>query len=302
MIHTYKAKKEDINKRLDIFVLEQLNNNTRSFIKNLVEKQKVTLNNKIVKAGALLKEDDIITVELSPPKQIDLSPENIPLDIVYQDDDLLVINKQAGIVVHPGGGSFSGTLVNALLYHVNNLSGINGEIRPGIVHRLDKDTSGLMLVAKNDISHVELSRQIATKTCVRKYMAICDGVIPYDEKIIETKIGRNLKDRKLMAVVKEGKDAITTLKVIKRYKKNTLAEFVLQTGRTHQIRVHSKHLGFPITNDKVYGALNKYVNAEGQLLHSYHIGFTHPTKKEWMQFEVDFPKHFKEFLKKVEKE
>lgn len=303
MNQEFVVQEAEAGVRLDMFVMQKLEGRTRSFVKNLIEHEKITLNHKMVKAGTIIKTGDLVITELSQPKTIDLTPENIPLEIVYQDSDLLVINKQAGLVVHPGGGSYDGTLVNALLFHVNNLSGINGEIRPGIVHRLDKETSGLMLVAKNDHAHASLSKQIAEKTCIRKYLAICDGVMMFDTKTIETQIGRHSKDRKRMTVLKEGgRKAITHLKVLKRFARNTLAEFTLQTGRTHQIRVHCKHIGFPVTNDEMYGTLNKSVSAKGQLLHSYHLGFTHPTTKEWLEFESNPPSEFVSFLQKCEKQ
>ncbi|MFA6860305.1 MAG: RluA family pseudouridine synthase [Clostridia bacterium] len=302
MTKVFLANECDKEKRFDIFALECLPSHTRSHIKNLIENGLVLLNGKTVKAGYPLKTGDKIEISEIEPKKIDLSPEDIPLSIVYEDDDLLVINKQAGLVVHPGGGSYSGTLVNALLYKVKNLSGINGEVRPGIVHRLDKDTTGLMLVAKNDFAHVSLSKQIANKTCVRKYVALCDGVIQFDEKVINTQIGRSPSNRKMMAVLPEGqgKNAITIVTVLKRYAHYTLVECLLKTGRTHQIRVHMKHVGHSVTNDELYGTRCKAIEKSGQLLHSKYISFVHPRTNETMSFESEPPKMFLDFLQKIE--
>ena len=266
---------ETKNERLDVFLCSKLTDCSRSHIKNLITNELVLVNGKSVKSGEKLKQGDIIEVLDYQTKELDLAPENIDMDIVYQDDDLAVINKPQGLVVHPANGNENGTLVNALLYHLTNLSSINGVVRPGIVHRLDKDTSGLLIVAKNDKAHVSLSKQIELKTCHRHYLALCDGNLTQDSGTITTHISRSKKDRKQMAVCddQEGKIAITNYNVVERFGNYTLVEFVLQTGRTHQIRVHSKHIKHPIVGDQTYGNKCKF-NINGQLLHAYKIEFT----------------------------
>lgn len=299
---TFIITNEHEKKRLDMFLLSQFPMQTRSAIKNQIEQGSVLVNGSVVKSGTSLKVGDKVLFTQTPPKQIDLTPENIPLQIVHEDNDLIVINKQAGLVVHPGGGSYSGTLVNALLFHAANLSQINGQVRPGIVHRLDKETSGLMMVAKNNAAHLSLSKQIANKTCIRNYIAICDGVIAADNKIITTFIGRHPKNRKMMAVLPQGRNAVTHLTVLQRFKQYTLCEFRLQTGRTHQIRVHAKHIGHPVTNDTMYGTPNKHVGTAGQLLHSCYLSFVHPTSGKTMEFSAQPPPAFANFLLKAQKE
>ena len=240
------------SERLDVYLSEKLDK-TRSAVKKLVEDKNVTVNGKVEKAGKTLKEGDEITVVLPDPVKLDLEAENIPLDIIYQDEDIAIINKPQGMTVHAGNGVHGSTLVNALLYHLDSLSGINGVIRPGIVHRIDKDTSGLLVVAKNDAAHVSLSEQIKNKTCRRIYLALVEGVVKENDGVIDTFIGRSDKNRTMMAVKSDGRRAVTHYKVIRRYKDYTLMEFSLETGRTHQIRVHTKYLGHPVVGDPVYG-------------------------------------------------
>lgn len=288
--------------RLDMFLLTQLPNHTRNNLQNLIANQKVQIDGKIVtKTGTKLKSGNVVFVEIPDPVKTDIEPENIPLDIVYEDDDLLVINKQQGLTVHPAQNCFSGTMVNALLHHVKNLSGINGQMRPGIVHRLDKDTSGLLLVAKNDYAHNFLAKQIANKTCVREYLALLNGVVKKDEGEIETYIERNPKNRKEMYVPKTqtGKLAITTFKVEKRFDKFTLVRFRLKTGRTHQIRVHAKYMGHPVACDPVYGKGEQF-GLCGQLLHSAYISFVHPTTKQTLSFSAPLPENFAKVLNKLD--
>ncbi len=297
MIKQFETSTEDIGKRLDVFLLEKLPKFSRSHIKKLIEENHVSLNGKDVsKAGQLLKAGMRVIVEIKEPEKISTDAENIPIDIIYEDADLLVINKPQGMVVHPCTSTKSGTLVNALLFHVKDLSGINGKLRPGIVHRLDKETSGLLLVAKNDFSHRLLAEQIKNRTCHRRYLALLEGNLKEEEGRIQTFIKRDEKDRKKMAVASTGREAITDFKVVKHFEKCCLVEFVLQTGRTHQIRVHAKYIHHPVVGDKVYG--HEVKGLEGQLLHAYKISFTHPRTNESMSFQVSLPAYFESYLKK----
>ena len=296
-----KVNLKNIGQRLDVFLSTFFSDFTRSHIKNMIENGNVLVNDKKVKSGTKLKLDDDICILDYEVKTPDVKPENIDIDIVYEDDDLAVINKPQGLVVHPANGNENGTLVNALLFHLKNLSGINGVIRPGIVHRLDKNTSGLLIVAKNDKAHVSLAKQIETKSCHRHYIALCNGNFKDDEGEIVTNIARSKKDRKQMAVCgeNEGKRAITNYKVLKRYGDYTLVEFVLQTGRTHQIRVHSKYIGHTIVGDDVYGRKSKF-KLNGQLLHAYKIEFTQPTTNKRLCFTCPLPDYFQKVLNKLD--
>lgn len=297
---SFRITEEESKQRLDQFLLAKMPDLSRSHIKNMIDKGQVFVNGKSVKAGFSLKTDMLVDVTLLKPVQSSINPEEIPLDVVYEDEDLIVINKKQGMVVHPSSNCFSGTLVNALLYSVKNLSGINGTLRPGIVHRLDKDTSGLMLVAKNDLAHRSLASQIQEKSCVRKYISLNNGVIQKDEGQVETYIARNSNDRKKMSVAPEGKGklAISQFKVLERYRNFTLVEWTLKTGRTHQIRVHSKHIGHTIVGDLTYGKTNPF-NLKGQLLHSYYIKFMQPRTKKVLEFQIQLPNYFEEVLEKI---
>lgn len=286
--------------RIDSFLAEELPY-SRSKIKKLIDDGKITVANKQVKAKYEVKVGDIINMEESEPEKLDLEPVNEPIDIVYQDDDVAVINKPQGLTVHAGNGVKGYTLVNLLLYHLNSLSGINGVIRPGIVHRIDKDTSGLLVVAKNDNAHISLASQIAEKTCKRTYVALLEGVVKQDEGVIETYIGRSDSNRTMMAVKNSGRVAITNFKVLKRFENHTYCEFKLQTGRTHQIRVHSKYIGHPIVGDPVYGYKNQKFKLNGQLLHAISLEFTHPKTNERMKFNAPIPDYFSEVLSKLKK-
>lgn len=287
------------SERLDVYLSEKLDK-TRSAIKKLIEDKNVTVNGKVEKAGKTLREGDEITVILPDPVKLDLEAENIPLDIIYQDEDIAIINKPQGMTVHAGNGVHGSTLVNALLYHLDSLSGINGVIRPGIVHRIDKDTSGLLVVAKNDAAHVSLSEQIKNKTCHRIYLALVEGVVKENDGVIDTFIGRSDKNRTMMAVKQDGRRAVTHYRVIKRYKDYTLMEFSLETGRTHQIRVHTKYLGHPVVGDPVYGYKTQKFKLNGQLLHAFRLELTHPRSGERMVFEAPLPDYFQAVLAKLD--
>lgn len=285
--------------RLDVFLSLQTGW-TRSQIKLQIEAEKVLVNGKIQKAGFLIKNGDIITISFSKEVlQINAEAENIPLNIVYEDDDFAVINKPQGMVVHPAPGAYSHTLVNALLFYFDSLSKSEDMIRPGIVHRIDKDTSGLLVVAKNDKAHASLASQIAEHSCFRHYKALLEGNLKEDSGTVETFISRNPNDRKTMAVSNSGKLAITHYKVLERFSNHCLVEFVLETGRTHQIRVHSKHLNHPIVGDKAYGLKNQKFNLDGQLLHAYKLELTHPTTGKRMSFECELPEYFLNVLNKI---
>lgn len=296
------VKKFQINEiesvRIDVFLSEQLDL-TRSHIKKLCDDGNVKCGEKPVKASKIVKKGDQIEVFLPENKNLDIEPKNMPLNIVYQDQDVAVIDKPQGLTVHAGSGTQGDTLVNALLYHLDNLSGINGVIRPGIVHRIDKNTSGLLVIAKNDKAHLSLAKQLEDKTCHRIYLALLEGVVKDDNGTIRTFIDRSQKDRTKMAVSKTGREAITDFKVIKRYAQHTLCEFSLRTGRTHQIRVHAKHIGHPIVGDKEYGYKNQKFNLEGQLLHAYKLEFMHPTTNELVSFVSDLPTYFQKILKSL---
>ena len=289
---------EGEEQRLDLFLLDKLNGVPRSQIKKSIDDNLVLVNGKVAtKSGVKVKNGDKIDFELEEKKELSATPEDIDLDIVFENDNLLVINKPQGLCVHPAVGNYSGTLVNALAYHVKNLSDINGEYRPGIVHRLDKDTSGLLIVAKNNIAHENLAKQIKTKVCKRYYIALLEGNLKQDEGTVETFLARSEKDRKKYEVsVNKGKYAITNYKVLKRYQGYSLVEFELKTGRTHQIRVHAKYLGHPVVGDRTYGFNKNYKDLKGQLLHAYKLKFYEPTTNEELNFEVDLPDYFKKFL------
>lgn len=284
--------------RLDVYLSKETDL-TRSHIKKLCDEGLVSVNGAVSKGNKSLKKDDFISVLIPEAKNADLEPENIPIDIIYQDNALAVINKPQGLTVHAGNGTNGSTLVNALLYHLDSLSGINGVIRPGIVHRIDKNTSGLLVVAKNDDAHISLSKQLEDKTCKRIYVALLEGVLKNDKGTIDTCIARNLKDRTKMAVTDFGRRAITDYKVIKRFNEYTLCEFSLRTGRTHQIRVHAKHIGHPIVGDPEYGYKNQKFKLNGQLLHAQRIEFIHPISGEKISFFADLPYYFKNILKKI---
>lgn len=294
----FQVTSENSKKRVDVFLSENTDF-TRSHIKKICDEGLVLVSGAVCKCNRILKESE--TVELTIPEQVnlDLEPKNIELDIVYQDEYVAVINKPQGMTVHAGNATKGDTLVNALLYHLDNLSGINGVIRPGIVHRIDKNTSGLLVVAKNDFAHVKLAKQLEDKTCKRIYVALCEGEFKNDKGVINTFIGRNPNDRTKMAVLSSGRNAITEYKVIKRYEGYTLCEFSLKTGRTHQIRVHAKHIGHPIVGDLEYGYKNQKFKLNGQLLHAKKLSFVHPKTEKVVTFSADMPDYFENVLKKL---
>lgn len=288
---------EEENKRIDSYLIEKLNL-SRSKIQSMIKEQKILVNNKQIKNSYLLKNGDVISAEEYIEEEMKATPEKMDLDIVYEDDDIIVVNKENGVVVHPAVGNKSGTLVNGLLYH-SKLSDINGEFRPGIVHRIDAYTTGLLVVAKNNEAHLSLAKQLEEKTTTRKYIALVHGIINTDTGTIDAPIGRDLSDRKKMAVTDiNAKNAVTHFKVIERYKDTTLIELKLETGRTHQIRVHMAYIGYPVVNDPVYGK-RKLIDSTGQCLHAATLGFMHPRTNQYMEFTCPLPECFNNILKQV---
>ena len=294
---------QDIDLRIDLYIKKN-SDMSRNHIANLIQNQYVTLNgNVITKPSIKLKLDDVICIKEVEQKPLDVKGENIPLDIIYEDADILIVNKDRGIVVHPANGHSSGTLVNAIMYHCKeSLSGINGILRPGIVHRIDKDTSGILCICKNDYSHNDIAMQFKNHTNVRKYKLIVKGNISCDEGIIDEPIGRDKKNRLRYAISRDGKTAITLYKVLKRFNGYTYLECELKTGRTHQIRVHMKSIGHPILGDLLYGNADKnFSKLNGQVLHAYYLEFDHPRTLERLKFECDIPEYFKKILDKLGK-
>ena len=279
--------------RLDKYLADQLQDYTRSFIQKQIEQEGVKVNTKVVNSKYKVKIGDEVEVCIPDPIDVDIIPEDIPIDIVYEDADVMVINKPQNMVVHPAPGNYTGTLVNALLYHCKDkLSGINGEIRPGIVHRIDKDTSGLLMIAKNDKAHLGLSEMLKTHDITRKYHAIVHGNFKEDEGTVELPIARSPQDRKKMAIVQGGREAKTDYRVIERFKNYTHVELTLHTGRTHQIRVHMKAIGHPLLGDPVYGPSKSLFGLNKQMLHAKVLGFKHPITEEELYFESELPEYF----------
>ena len=289
---------EEKGQRIDVFVVERFPELSRSHVQKLIEQGNVLVDGSVRKANYKLRGGEAVQVTVPQAEPISVEPEDIPLDILYEDKDIIVVNKARGMVVHPASGVYSGTLVNALLYHCRDLSGINGEIRTGIVHRLDKDTSGVMVCAKNDTAHLDLAKQIRTKTAHRTYWAIVHGNIKEEAGIIKGDIGRHPTDRKKMAIVREnGKPAVTHFKVLERFGEYTLVECQLETGRTHQIRVHMTSIGHPLINDPKYGPKKSSPFAiNGQALHSLQLTLTHPVTKEEMTFTAPLPTDMEKIL------
>lgn len=273
---------------------------SRSHANEQIKNGQILVNGQVKKAKYAVKAGDVITYELLEPEALEYVAENLPLDIIYQDEDVAVVNKAQGMVVHPSAGHTSGTLVNALMYHIKDLSGINGVLRPGIVHRIDKDTSGLLMIAKNDDAHIKLAEELKDKKSLRKYWAIVHGNLPNDRGVIEAPIGRSEKDRKKQTVTAKGKPAVTRFHVLERFGNYTLVELQLETGRTHQIRVHMAYIGHPVAGDEVYGP-RKTLKGHGQFLHARTLGFTHPKTGEVMEFTAEAPAIFQETLEKLRK-
>ena len=297
-----KVTSEMAGKRLDVVLSEQCSDLTRSYINKLCKEERAALNGKTSKGNKKCKEGDVITLQVPEPTELEILPEEMNLDIVYEDQDVILINKPKGMVVHPAAGHYSGTLVNGLMAHCkDDLSGINGVLRPGIVHRIDKDTTGILIVCKNDMAHQSIAKQLYDHSITRKYHAIVYGNIKEEEGTVNAPIGRSLKDRKKMGIVMDGKHAVTHYKVLKRLKKGfTYIECQLETGRTHQIRVHMASIKHPLLGDDVYGPKKSKYTLEGQCLHAKVLGFIHPRTGEYMEFEVSLPEYFEKLLNKLD--
>ena len=307
MLEEYTVEESQSGMRLDKFLTEIYPDQTRSFLQKLVKSGGIKVNGKpVIKAGFVVEGGDQVSASIPTPQAVEIEAENIPLDILYEDADVLIVNKPKGMVVHPSAGHYSGTLVNAIMYHcADSLSGINGEIRPGIVHRIDMDTTGALIICKNDAAHVDIAEQIKEHTVTRRYRGIVCGVVKEDEGTIEGAIGRHPTQRKKMAInEKNGKPAITHYKVLQRFAKYTYMEFRLETGRTHQIRVHMASIGHPLLGDELYGNPKNLAmkGLQGQTLHAMVIGFVHPTTHEYMEFEAPLPEYFQNLLQKLPKQ
>lgn len=298
----YKVEQDSVGTRLDVFISNEFENKSRSHIQGIIEGGAALVNGKVRKSNYKLKIDEVITLSIPEAVELNIAAEDIPLDIVYEDSDVIVINKSQDMVVHPAPGNYSGTLVNALLYHCKDLSGINGILRPGIVHRIDKDTSGALVVAKNDKAHNSLAEQLKDHSMTRSYLALVEGIIKQEVGTIDEPIGRHPKDRIKMAVVESGKKAITHYKVIERFNNHTLVECNLETGRTHQIRVHMAKIGHPLVGDLVYGFKKQNFNLKGQVLHAKMLGFIHPSTNEYMEFVTPLPNYFEKIIIKLRNE
>ena len=296
----YIVSQEEKGKRLDTYIPSVDTDITRTSAQRLIEDGNILVNGKNAKVSYKIQENDKISVEIPEPKQIELKAQDIPIEIVYEDSDIIVVNKPKGMVVHPANGNPDGTLVNAIMAICkDSLSGIGGEIRPGIVHRIDKDTSGLLIVAKNDNSHVKMSEQIKNHEVKKTYIALVRGFFKENEATIDMPIGRSTSDRKKMAVNKNGKNAITHIKVLKRFDKYTLLQVNIETGRTHQIRVHLSHIGYPIVGDYTYSNGKNEFDVVGQCLHAQKLEFKHPITKKAMCLEAELPQYFKDILDKL---
>lgn len=296
-----KLISEEIDIRVDTYISSKLEELSRSAVQKLIEDKNVTVNNKIINKNYKVKLNDEIKILVPDPQTLDVKAEDIALEVVYEDEDVAVINKAQGMVVHPAAGHYTGTLVNALMHKLDDLSSINGVLRPGIVHRLDKNTSGLLIIAKNDFAHNFLSECLKEHSINRIYYALVEGVVKNDKGLIDAPLGRSEKDRKKRCITnKNSKQAITNYEVVKRYKGYTLVKLKLETGRTHQIRVHMKYIGHPVVGDDVYGKEDKKFGLKGQLLHSKSIGFIHPTSKEYIELDSELPKYFIDVLEKLD--
>ena len=293
----YKISEEFVGMRLDKAISLKDSMLSRVAVQRLIDEEKILINGKKIKSSYKLALNDIVTIEKDEPKEVEIKAEDIPLDVVYEDNDILVVNKQKGLVVHPGNGNPDGTLVNAIMnYCKDSLSGIGGAIRPGIVHRIDKDTSGLLIIAKNDEAHINMSEQIKEHKVKKTYIALVRGVVTANQATIDMPISRSTKDRTKMAVSKNGKNAITHFEVLERFKNYTLLKVNIETGRTHQIRVHLAQIGYPIVGDYVYSNGKNPFGVEGQMLHSYRLEFSHPITNEKLELEAKLPEYFEKVL------
>ena len=304
-MRTFIVEKEYEGNRIDSYLAKKDEDLSRVAIQRLIKEQKILVNGKKVKVSYKVQENDSVSLEEEKPKEIELKAQDIPIEILYEDNDIIVVNKPKGLVVHPGNGNPDGTLVNSLMNICkDSLSGIGGEIRPGIVHRLDKDTSGVIVVAKNDKAHINLSEQIKNHEVEKTYITLVRGIVKENEATINMPIGRNKNDRKKMAVEKDGKVAITNFKVVERFPKDncTLLEVKIETGRTHQIRVHLSHIGYPVIGDTTYSNGKNKWGVIGQCLHAKSLKFKHPTTGKEMNIEAELPEYFKEILKQLRKD
>ena len=293
---------EEEGQRIDKYLSNKIEDKSRSFIQGLIDEEKVKANGKIIKSNYKIKRNDFIEVEMPEPVELNVCPEKMNLDILYEDEDVLVVNKDKGVVVHPAPGNYTGTLVNGILYHCTELSGINGVIRPGIVHRIDKDTSGVLVIAKNDEAHNGLAEQFKEHSIKREYYALVEGKFSNPKGTIDKPISRDKKERIKMAINSDGKRAVTHYEVLEQYDKGvSLVKCTLETGRTHQIRVHMASIGHPLVGDLVYGYKRQKFNIEGQALHAKVLGFIHPRTKRYIEFTSELPEYFKDLLEKLRK-
>ena len=299
---TLVAEKEDVGIRIDVFTADNFEDLSRSGVQKLIENGNLCVNGKTIKSNYKLREKDVVELEIPEPEEVQILAEDIPLDILYEDEEVIVINKPQGMVVHPAPGHYTGTLVNALMFHCRGqLSGINGELRPGIVHRIDKDTSGVLMAAKTNAAHQSLALQLSEHSITRKYNAIVFNSIKEDEGTVDQPIGRHPQDRKRMAVTnKHSRQAVTHYKVLRRFGNFNLVEAQLETGRTHQIRVHMAYIGHPLLGDEVYGPKKQPFHLKGQVLHARVLGFLHPKTGEYMEFEAPLPDYFQKLIAKLE--
>jgi 23S rRNA pseudouridine1911/1915/1917 synthase len=298
-VFAFTVQEDQHLERIDTFIATQNDEWSRSQVQTWLKEDFVLVNGEKIKRNYKVKQGDEISVSVPDPKPLEVIAENIPLDVYYEDADVIVVNKPRGMVVHPALGHETGTLVNALMYHCKDLSGINGVLRPGIVHRIDKDTSGLLMVAKNDVAHEKLADQLRKKTSVRKYIAIVHGVIPHEEGTIDAPIGRDKSDRQSMTVTEDNsKEAVTHFRVLDRFDEFTLVECQLETGRTHQIRVHLKYIGYPLAGDPKYGP-RKTLDIDGQALHAAVLGFNHPRTNEYLEFSAPIPEVLENIIEQL---
>lgn len=298
----YIIDNENKGVRIDKFLSNKFEGKSRSFIQGLIEDEGIVVNNKKVKSNYKLKENDEIKINMPEPTELQVKAQDIPIDIIYEDRDVIVVNKPKGMVVHPAPGNYEGTLVNALLYHCTDLSSINGVIRPGIVHRIDKDTTGILVVAKNDEAHNKLSDQLKEHTMKREYYALVEGRIKQNSGTIDKPLARSKKDRLKIAITPDGKRAVTHYEVLERFRNATLIKCVLETGRTHQIRVHMASIGYPLVGDPTYGFKKGKFKSEGQMLHAKTLGFIHPRTSEYVEFTSELPDNYKKILENLRKD